>query len=233
MEDGVLVVLPAYNEEDIIADTIDSLTEVFDRRQILVVNDGSTDDTLRIAEEKGVMAISLDVNSGKGRAMNTAWQTVPSDIYLFVDADLGKSAGKMSQLLPPVLEGFADMSIADIPAPRRHKGGFGLVKLLANRALARYAGYTTGCPLSGQRAIRRSLIEDIGGFEDGYGIELDLTISALCKNYKLIEVPIRNVTHRFTGRDLAGFKHRGRQFLHLLKTIYKCRSKWMRYRNEG
>ena len=77
------------------------------------------------------------------------------------------------------------------------------------------------------------LIYNIGGFASGYGIELDLTISALCKKYKLIEVPISNVAHRFTGRNLAGFIHRGRQFVHLVRTIYQYRHKWMRFKNEA
>ncbi len=231
MNDEVLVVLPAYNEADIIGDTIDSLKTVFDRRQILVVNDGSTDDTSLVAEKKGIRVIGFPENRGKGEAMNLAWQTAPSDIYLFIDADLGRSAEKMSVLLEPVISGFADMTIADIHAPDGHRGGFGFVKLLAQKALLHYAGIGTNCPLSGQRAIRRSLIEDIGGFESGYGIELDLTISALCRRSNVIEVPVKNVSHRLTGRNIEGFKHRGKQFWQILLTIIRCRKKWLRYKH--
>ena len=232
MDNDVLVVLPAYNEADIISDTLDSLLCRFDARQILVINDGSTDATAEIASARGVQVISFDENKGKGEAMNHAWRTVPSSIYLFVDADLGTSAGRMSELLEPVISGFADMAIADISVHKKTKGGFGLVKLLAARAMEHYTGYSAACPLSGQRAIRRYLIEAVGGFASGYGIELDLTISALCKKFRLIEVPISNVEHRFTGRDLAGFIHRGRQFTDLVRTIYQYRHKWMRFKNE-
>ena len=108
MNDEVLVVLPAYNEADIIGDTIDSLKTVFDRRQILVVNDGSTDDTSLVAEKKGIRVIGFPENRGKGEAMNLAWQTAPSDIYLFIDADLGRSAEKMLSYSRLRTTGFVD-----------------------------------------------------------------------------------------------------------------------------
>jgi len=226
----VLVVIPAYNEADIIENTINSLKKVFSPLQILVIDDGSSDNTSECVQKTGVHLETLEENIGKGGAMNKAVELIPSSIYLFVDADLGETAHLCSKILEPVVKEFGEMSIAYMPAPKKHKGGFGIVKWLASYAVEKYTDIKVNAVLSGQRAIRRDLILDIGGFANGYGIETDLTISALCKGYEIIEVPIDGLTHKLTERNIAGFKHRFKQFMDILKTIKNNKSKWEGFR---
>jgi hypothetical protein len=114
------------------------------------------------------------------------------------------------------------MSIATMKAPPGHKGGFGVVMTLSRWAIRRYGGLEVTAPLSGQRAIRRKLLEDVGGFEMGFGVETALTIDALRKGYRIVEVPLP-LTHRVTGRDWRGFVHRARQFADILRAVWKRR----------
>jgi hypothetical protein len=112
------------------------------------------------------------------------------------------------------------MSIAIMKAPEGHKGGFGFVMGLSRWAIRRFGGMVVTAPLSGQRAFRRELIERIGGFEEGFGVETAMTIDALRQGYKIVEVPLP-LTHRATGRNWAGFRHRGRQFVDILKVVFR------------
>ncbi|MCX8053505.1 MAG: glycosyltransferase family 2 protein, partial [Armatimonadetes bacterium] len=106
--------------------------------------------------------------------------------------------------------------------PVGHRGGFGFVMRVSKWAVRRYGGADVSAPLSGQRAVRRALLEDIGGFAPGFAAETMLTIDALRKGYRIVEVPLP-ISHRFTGRDWAGFVHRARQFIDILLALRRRR----------
>lgn len=218
----VAVLIPAFNEEKIIGDTVHAALEMPGIDEVVVIDDGSEDETAFIAYDAGARVIQLETNSGKGAAMNKGVAESEADIYLIIDADLGESAQETHRLLEPILAGHADMSIAVMKAPAGHKGGFGLVLNLAKWAIRQYGGMEVTAPISGQRAIRREVIEAIGGFEKGFGVETALTIDALRKGYKIVEVPLP-LTHRATGRDLKGFIHRGEQFVDILGAVWRRR----------
>ena len=217
-----VILIPAYNEADRIRDTIVAVKDAPGIDDVVVVDDGSEDDTASAASECGARVIRLQSNCGKGAALNKALAEVDAEIYLLVDADLGSSAAETLKLLEPVQSGQADMSILSITAPPGHKAGFGLVKGLARWGIKRFGGGEMSAPISGQRAIRGEVIKDIGELEEGYGVEVALTIDALRMGYKVVEVPL-DITHRFTGRNLSGFIHRGRQFKDVLRAILRRR----------
>lgn len=214
------VLIPAYNEADRIDRTIAAVSAMPDIDELVVIDDGSTDETASVAESAGASVIRLEENSGKGAALNAGVAEVQADVYLMIDADLGESASETVRLLEPVLAGHADMSIAIMKAPEGHKGGFGFVMGLSRWAIRRFGGMVVTAPLSGQRAFRRELIKRIGGFEEGFGVETAMTIDALRQGYKIVEVPLP-LTHRATGRNWAGFRHRGRQFVDILKVVFR------------
>ena len=85
-------VVPAYNEGDRIGDTVKSLLTVPDIDTVLVIDDGSRDNTAEAAEKAGAEVVRLSENKGKGNAMNTARKSVDAEFYIFVDADLGECA---------------------------------------------------------------------------------------------------------------------------------------------
>jgi glycosyltransferase involved in cell wall biosynthesis len=213
----VTVVIPAFNEEETITDTIRALKQEPLITNILVVNDGSTDNTSVLARQEKVEVIDLDTNRGKGGAMNAALNYIAADVIAFVDGDLGVAAAEVSKILAPVLEGKADLCIASFPPPKK-KGGFGLVKGTAARAIRKAGDFQATAPLSGQRAMTSEVLKAVTPFREGYGVELGMTLRALQKGFHIIEVPT-TMTHKETGRDLKGFLHRGKQFVDVVRVI--------------
>ena len=203
----VAAIIPAHNEAARIADTVRAIqaTHAFD--DILVVDDGSDDSTAACAREAGARVMQLASNVGKGRALARGLTTVDADVVAFIDGDLGESASIAADLVAPVRDGAADMTIAAPPAGRR--SGFGLVEGFAAAGIRRLGGARMARPLSGQRAMRRSLIEP-ERFAGRFGVEVGLTIDALRKGARVVEVPL-GFTHAKTGKNWAGFTHRARQ----------------------
>ncbi|MBE0447528.1 MAG: glycosyltransferase family 2 protein [Actinobacteria bacterium] len=218
IRDRVVAVIAAFNEEDRIAATVSAVKKIDGIGRILVVDDGSRDSTGDIAEQAGAQVLRLGENVGKGKALQKAVVAITEEIVLFLDGDLGDCADEAGKVLTPVLSGAADMAIADFPKPKK-AGGLGFVKGLGRWGIRRFTGKAMNEPLSGQRAVKTELIKGLN-FESGYGLEVGLSIDILKKGCRVIEVPV-NMTHRETGRDLAGFIHRGRQFLDIMRVIAK------------
>ena len=217
----VTVVLPAYNEELRIAETLRAIKSLSMVDEIIVVNDGSTDRTAEQVRDFGVTLINLPANQGKGGAMNGALPYINSDIVVFLDADLGSSAKEAVKIIKVVEDGLCDLAIAAFPPPTR-KGGFGLVKGTAAWAIRRAGKMEVTAPLSGQRALTRRALEMLSPFDEDYGVELGMTIKALTLGLRVMEVPT-TMTHKETGRDIKGFLHRGKQFLDVIRVLNKLR----------
>lgn len=217
----VEAVVPAYNEAQHILATLVALrSPLLDA--IWVVDDASTDSTAEIAERAGARVIRLPKNQGKAAALAAGVEQSTAAAFLFVDADLGPSAGHAIRLLDPLMSGEADMAIASWP-PAGKQGGFGIVKRTAAWCIRRTSGYQSTSPLSGQRALRREVWDAFRGAH-GYGFELALTIDALCAGYKVMEVALP-LTHRHMGRSFHAFVHRGRQLVHIVAAMWPRRSR--------
>ncbi len=214
---SVMVVIPAFNEEQTILSTLSAIQAVEGISKILVVDDGSSDGTVNKVREAGVEILLLKGNLGKGGAMNKAIEFVDSDVLVFLDADLGETASQASLIIKPVLEGEADLCIAAFKPPAR-KGGFGLVKGTARRAIKKTADIDVNSPLSGQRAMSREVLMAVTPFHEAYGVELGMTLRALAHGFRVKEV-LTDMKHNETGRDLQGFIHRGKQFLDVIRVI--------------
>lgn len=220
MDKVVTVIVPAYNEQDRIGNTILALKSIECVRYIYVINDGSTDETYdRACSIDGIDVINQFPNKGKGEALYKGSQLAlkNSDIIVFVDADLEESAKDIEKLLIPILEDKADVTIARFP-PAKRKGGFGFVKGLAKRGVFINTGKRIDTALSGQRAFKSEVLEQINSNYKGYGVELGMIIDILNRGYKVMEVDV-NMYHNETGRDLSGFIHRGRQFWQILTVL--------------
>lgn len=209
-----VALIPAFNEQERIAETVRAVAACSGVAEVIVIDDGSTDDTARRASDAGARVVSQP-NAGKGAALRAGYTHADGDILVLIDGDLGPTGAVAESLLAPVLAGVADMTIACPPpgAP----SGFGLVEGLARWGIRRLGGMQTVRPLSGQRALRREIVDRFG-FADGFGVEAGLTIDALRAGYTVIEVPAV-VRHAGTGRDLAGFAHRGTQGYHVVRVL--------------
>jgi len=210
----VSVVIPAYREQGRVRETVQAvrtaLAALLPPVEVLVVDDGSPDGTAEEARAAGARVLSLPRNRGKGAALTAGLAEARGDVLVLLDADLRSSASEVVRLLDPVLKGEADMVVATFP-PAQGKAGFGMVMGLARWGLARAGGPRMHAPLSGQRAMSRTAWETIGRLDPGFGIEMGLNLDALRHRLRVLEVPTQ-MSHRRTGRDWAGFRHRGRQF---------------------
>jgi glycosyltransferase involved in cell wall biosynthesis len=216
----IAVLIPAHNEEERVAATVRAAVAISGVTRVVVVDDGSTDATAHLAESAGAEVIRLPGNLGKGAALEAGADTVAdADVVLLLDADLAETAEQGVLLLAPVLAGDAGMVIATFP-PTKGKAGFGLVKNLARwgiRALGD-GRFEAQAPLSGQRAMTRACLSAIRPFSSGYGAEVGITIHALRAGMRVVEVDT-TMAHAATGRDIAGFAHRGRQFVHVAAAL--------------
>ncbi len=203
-----VAIVPAFNRADTVGATVTALATVPDVLDVIVVDDGSRDRTAAAAAAAGARVVELARNRGKGAAITAgiAASGAP-DAYLLIDADLGDSAALAGDLLQPVALGRADMTIAVLGSPERG-GGFGFVKRFAARVLRSETGMSLAAPLSGQRAVRGSLLRSLH-LASGFGLEIGLTLDAANRGASISEVEV-GFTHRQTGRDLSGFAHRAR-----------------------
>ncbi|NLY85908.1 MAG: glycosyltransferase family 2 protein [Tissierellia bacterium] len=217
MKKGKLVaVVPVYNEGDLIKDTIEGLKKIESIDEIVVVNDGSTDNTSDICKSLGVTVIDIENNQGKGHAIKSAIESISFDYLALVDGDLGNTSWEVEKLIDPVINGKGDVSIAKFPKAEV-KGGFGLVKGFAKKSVYYFTGVELDTTLSGQRVYRKEVLNKIDYIPNRYGIELAMTVQTINNGFSIIEVPV-TMKHRYSGRNLKGFIHRGKQFLDILKT---------------
>lgn len=222
--------VPAYNEARRIGSTVAAIFKIEQIRRVLVVDDGSTDQTAAEAAAAGAQVLRLHRNRGKGGAVLRGLSLLKAPYVALVDADLGGSAGELSCLLPPLQSGGAAMSIAIFPEKRG--GGLGLVKGLAAWAIRRCAGQVMKEPLSGQRILRRELLQALSPAPRGFGLEIALTLDFLQQGGRVVEVPAR-LAHRERGRDLRSWLHRGRQGKDIMRELWLRRGRLFGRGGEG
>jgi glycosyltransferase involved in cell wall biosynthesis len=220
----VSVLVPAYNEAERVGSTVCAIRGALqaylghERFEILVIDDGSSDETAARAQQAGATRVICLPHLGKGTALEQGRRAARGAFVLMLDADLGESAGELGKLLAPVREGEADMTIARFPPARG--GGMGLALRLARWGVERATGRRLEAPLSGQRATRREHLDALAPIEPGFGAEVGLDIDALRAGLRVLEVPT-TMSHAATGRDWRGFLHRGRQFLHIARALLR------------
>ncbi|MEW6242758.1 MAG: glycosyltransferase [Bacillota bacterium] len=213
----VLAIVPAFNEERTVSDTVSALLDTGVVDDVVVVDDGSRDTTRERAEMSGAQVVSTGRNRGKGGAINLALKQQVADLYVFVDADIGRQASEVTKLVEAAANG-ADMAIARI-ATQEGSGGLGIARRLCALAIWKLCGFSAKCPLSGIRAVRREVIERVGRLADGFGMELALTVDAVRGGFSVVEVDT-DIVHKGTGRDAAGFVHRARQLFHAMRAAW-------------
>jgi glycosyltransferase involved in cell wall biosynthesis len=178
--------------------------------------------------------------SGKGRAMSRgaeaalAHADMPSGeavagdeavvgseaVVVLCDGDLGESARQLAVLVEAIRRGEADLAVAAFST--RAGGGLGMALAFSRWAIRRRCGLAVRAPLSGQRAMRASVLPEVLPFAHGYGMEIAMTVRAVRAGRRVLEIDLP-LTHRPTGRTLAGFAHRGRQLIDFVRAYLLLR----------
>ena len=165
----VAAVIPAFNEEKSVGQVVKVARAVKAIEEVLVVNDGSTDQTALQAKKAGAKVLSLGTNQGKGEAMQRGVEEVQAEILVFLDADiLGLRPEQILRLLTPVLEGSYQMVTGTLERGKQ---------------IDRFNDHLEA-PLSGLRVVTQELWEMVPAhFKKGYLIESGLHWTA--KHYHL------------------------------------------------
>jgi len=192
----VVVVIAAYNEAETIGAVIDDLPDECLGLAVrpLIVVDGATDDTARVALEHGAPTCVLPVNRGQGAALRVGYHLAyeaGAQYIVTSDADGQYTATELSEMLAPVLDGTADLTIGSRVLGKRE-----------NRDLVRHAGVRffgflvsrlTGTKVtdtsSGYRAMRARLPVDVTLTQAQYQTS-EFLIGALAKGYRVADVPV-------------------------------------------
>jgi len=223
----VAVVIPAKNESDRIQATVAGAAGLPGVDLVVVVDDGSTDGTGALAEGAGATVVRHGRRRGKAAAMETGAEAVrllerangrssPRPL-LFLDGDLGATAGAAGPLTEPVLAGDADMTIA-VFTDRVKRGGHGLVVGLSGAGIERATGWRPAQPLNGQRCLTRAAFEAARPLAPGFGVETALTIDLLRLGMRVTEVEVP-LAHRATGNDWRAQLHRARQLADVARAL--------------
>lgn len=195
-------IIPAYNEELTVGDVVRRTRASGLVDEVIVVNDGSTDNTSFAARNAGATVIDLPKNLGKGAALRVGIEGLNADLILFLDADLvGLEGDHIRSLLEPVRSGEADMSLGIFAGGR-----------FSTDLAQKIAPF-----LSGQRAIRGALLSGLSAIDvNRFGVEIALTRFVLKNNLRVKRVILRGLTHRMKEEKL-GFL---RGFIARLKMYY-------------
>ncbi len=210
----VVARIPAYNEADRIGSVV--LQALHHVDEVVVVDDGSTDDTSEIAHEAGATVLKHLENQGKGAAIETLFayaQANDADALVLLDGDMQHNPHEISKVAYPVLDGTADVSLGfrfgdntEMPAWRRAgKRVLDYATALGTNSIGAKAELTDS--QCGFRAFSRDAIETLEITEGGFGVESEMLVSAQEQGLRLAEVAISCKYEGVDGSTETPVKH--------------------------
>ena len=192
---GIIVGIPAFNEEKNIAVLIVQLKKIADK--IIVCNDGSTDLTSKIAEELGVTVINHEKNLGYGAAIRSIFlksKELDGDILVTFDADGQHRIEDVDKVINPIINGESDLVIgsrfldeSEKEIPQYRKVGIKIITKITNVTIKKQLTDSQ----SGFRAYSKKVLNELNPSELGMGISTEILIKASAKNFRISEVPIK------------------------------------------
>jgi glycosyltransferase involved in cell wall biosynthesis len=213
-EDFLLsVVIPVFNEIDTIAEIITTVQQTPYKKEIILVDDYSTDGTrdfLENLKEENLKIHYHEQNMGKGAALRTGFAAAEGDIIIIQDADLEYDPGEYPILLEPILKGKADVVYGSRFA------GYGAHRVLyfwhsvGNKFLTLLSNIFTNINLTDMetcyKVFRREVLEGIQIQQNRFGFEPEITAKVAKKNLRIYEVPISYYGRTYAEGKKIGWK---------------------------
>ncbi len=228
----VSVVVPVFNESENLAHTVSAIREVLDAAgrsyEIVLVNDGSTDDTAAkmqqlAAGDPTVVPVGYPVNAGRGRALRTGFRAARGAFVVSIDADLSYHPGAILELLAALkADPSADFAVGSPYARGGRAEGVPRMRLWISRTgnwvLRRLmpGGFRTYTGIF--RCYRREMIQSLVLHSDGKEIHLEIMTKALALGFKGVEVP---ATLRGRKRGRSKFRFRRAAASHIVYGIHE------------
>ena len=189
----IAVLIPCYNESKTIEKVVKDYKKALPDADIYVYDNNSSDDTDKIAKKAGAI-VKYEYRQGKGNVIRTMFRNIDADCYLMIDGDDTYPAENAREMCDLVLDGKADMVIGDrlsstyFTENKRpfHNFGNRIVRLLINKIF----NNNVKDIMTGYRAFSYDFVKGFPVLSKGFEIETEMTIHAVDKNYKLVEVPV-------------------------------------------
>ena len=192
----VSVIIPAFNEEQTIGQVLEALRALPIEKQIIVVNDGSTDGTYdaleRLREVHQLTVVHCEKNRGKGHAIRSGLPSVQGEAVVIQDADMELSPTDLSELLKPLER--EDVQVVYGSRFLDGRGNASVHNFIANRVLATYTNLLYGCRITdestGYKAFSTELITRLNLTCEGFEFCPEVTAKILRAGYCIHEVPV-------------------------------------------
>ena len=190
----VAVLIPCYNEALTIGKVVDDFRSALPEAAIYVYDNNSSDDTAAIAAAHGAI-VRHEPRQGKGNVVRSMFREVEADYYLMVDGDDTYPAEAAPELLAPLMEGRADMTVGD----RLSNGSYGEENDRAfhgfGNDLVRWLikviyGFAFDDVMTGYRAFSRAFVKTMPVMSGGFQIETEVSIWAVDRRWRVADVPI-------------------------------------------
>jgi glycosyltransferase involved in cell wall biosynthesis len=189
----VCFLVPAYNEAATIGEVLERIARLDLEPQVIVVDDGSTDETAAIAERAGVLVIR-QANRGKGAAIRVAIPHIESEIVVIQDADMEYDPTEVPSLIDPIVRGAADVVFGSRLSGGRPQRAYLFWHMIGNRFLSLLTGVLYNTTLSdmetGYKAFRADVLRSLDLRQDGFGIEPEITAEVCKRHLRVYELPI-------------------------------------------
>jgi len=189
----IAVLIPCYNEAPTIEKVVKDYKKALPEADIYVYDNNSKDDTDKIAKKAGAI-VKYEYRQGKGNVIRSMFRDIDADCYLMIDGDDTYPADNAKEMCDLVLSGRADMVIGDrlsstyFKENKRpfHNVGNVLVRKLINVLFKNNIKDI----MTGYRAFSYEFVKGFPVLSKGFEIETEMTIHAVDKNFKLVEIPV-------------------------------------------
>ena len=204
----VSVIIPAFNEEQTISQVVKAVHSLPIEKQIIVVNDGSTDGTHKVLEELRatyeLTVIHCQENRGKGFAIRSGLPYVNGEMVVIQDADMELAPADLSELVKPLEK--ENVQVVYGSRFLNGRGNASLHNFIANRILATYTNILYGCRITdestGYKAFSTELITRLDLTCEGFEFCPEVTAKILRAGYRIYEVPVSYFpTHEKGGQE--------------------------------
>jgi glycosyltransferase involved in cell wall biosynthesis len=193
----VIAAIPCYNEERFIGDVVRRTSQYVD--QVIVVDDGSSDRTVEVAEVAGAMVVRHDVNRGPGGAYKTCFRVArnnEAEVLITLDGDEQHDPDEIPRLLQPLLDDEADLVVGsrfleNYKVPRYRKFGIDVITFLYNVGSRVKVVDAQSC----YRGYNRKALDRLHITEDSFGFSVELLVQARKNGLRIVEVPISCIYH--------------------------------------
>jgi glycosyltransferase involved in cell wall biosynthesis len=190
----VSFLIPAYNESRSIGEVLDRVAALPLDKQVIVVDDGSTDDTAALVEARDGVLLLRQHNQGKGAAIRHAIEHIDGEIAVIQDADMEYDPAEVPRLIEPIERGAADVVYGSRLRGGEAQRAYMFWHLVGNRFLSLLTGVLYNTTISdmetGYKAFRSEVLRSLDLRQSDFAIEPEITAKVCLRNLRVYELPI-------------------------------------------